>query len=377
MTETGLTTMTVKKINKNKVYHFIYEQKVTSKYQIVQNLQMGLSTVGQNLKELEEEGLIERSGSFESTGGRKAQMIQIIPTARIAIGIGILKDLVHITAINLYGEALYQTTVPFSYSADENYYRNLGGLLAQFITEHSLDAGKILGISIATQGIITPDGQSVSYGVLMGNSRMKLSDFEKYIPYPCRLEHDSKAAANLELWNHKALRNAVVFLLNRNLGGAIIADGKVLAGNNMRSGTLEHLCINQDGPLCYCGNRGCLETYCSAKGLEHASGMEIPDFFSALRKGDCQTLQQLWADYLDHLAFAIRNVSILLDGSIILNGYLAPYFIEEDICRLLSQINRYTPFPLSREQIILGTQGQYAPAIGSALHEIRTFIQSV
>lgn len=99
--EIGLTTMTVKKINKNKVYHFIYEQKITSKYQIVQNLQMGLSTVEQNLKEPEEEGLIERNGSFESTGRRKAQMIQIIPTARTTIGIEVLKDLVQMTAVNL------------------------------------------------------------------------------------------------------------------------------------------------------------------------------------------------------------------------------------------------------------------------------------
>lgn len=375
--ETGLTTMTVKKINKNKVYHFIYEQKATSKYQIVQNLQMGLSTVGQNLKELEEEGLIERNGFFESTGGRKAQMIQIIPTARTAIGIGILKDLVHMTAINLYGEVLYQTTIPFPYSADENYYQRLGDLLMHFIKERRLPGKRILGVSIATQGIITPDGRTVSYGVLMDNSRMQLSDFEKYIPYPCRLEHDSKAAANLELWNHRDLHNAVVFLLNRNLGGAVIADGKVLTGTHMHSGTLEHLCVNQDGPLCYCGNRGCLETYCSAKSLEQASGMTIPDFFDAMRKNQDSALKQFWVDYLDHLAFAIRNVSVLLDGSIILNGYLAPYFLERDICYLLSQVNKYTPFPLSREQIILSTQGQYAPAIGGALHDIDAFIRSV
>ncbi|RHA82975.1 ROK family protein, partial [Roseburia inulinivorans] len=50
------------------------------------------------------------------------------------------------------------------------------------------------------------------------------------------------------------------------------------------SGTTEHMCINADGPLCYCGNHGCLETYCSANALEHTSGLPIKDFFVQLRE---------------------------------------------------------------------------------------------
>ena len=53
MSETGLTTIQLKKINKSKVYHYIYQQHTTSKLQIVQELQMGLSTVSQNLTLLE------------------------------------------------------------------------------------------------------------------------------------------------------------------------------------------------------------------------------------------------------------------------------------------------------------------------------------
>lgn len=375
MSGTGITAMNVKKINKNKVYHFIYEQKTASKYQIVRELQMGLSTVSQNLKELEAEGLIERNGSFESTGGRKAQMIQIIPTARIAIGMGILKDMVHLAAIDLYGKILYKTSVPLVYSSDESYYLKIGKQLDTFISANHLPSDHILGVSIATQGIISPDGKSVSYGVLMKNASMKLSDFQKYIPYPCRLEHDSKAAANLELWDHRDLSYAAVFLLNQNLGGAIIAEGKVLTGSHMHSGTFEHLCIQPDGPLCYCGNHGCLETYCSAESLEQEAGKSVPAFFAAIP--DSPALKKIWENYLRHLAFAIRNVSMLIDGSVILNGYLAPYITENDISFLLSEINQMTPFPLKREQLILGNHGQYTPAVGSALHEIKGFIASV
>ena len=86
MDKKSVTTLTLKQINKRTVYQYIYRQRETSKFQIVQDLNMGLSTVSQNLTTLEKEGLIERNGYFASTGGRKAQIIRIVPDLRIAIG---------------------------------------------------------------------------------------------------------------------------------------------------------------------------------------------------------------------------------------------------------------------------------------------------
>ena len=77
MSEKGLTNISLKKINKSKVYQYIYRKKKTSKQQIVQELQMGLSTVSQNLNLLEQEGLIEKKRLFVSD-------------FKISIGIGIL-----------------------------------------------------------------------------------------------------------------------------------------------------------------------------------------------------------------------------------------------------------------------------------------------
>ena len=110
MNKKSVTTLTLKQINKHTVYQYIYRQRETSKFQIVQDLNMGLSTVSQNLTALEKEGLIERNGYFASTGGRKAQIIRIVPDLRIAIGIGILKNMFHLVAVDLYGEAVAMET---------------------------------------------------------------------------------------------------------------------------------------------------------------------------------------------------------------------------------------------------------------------------
>lgn len=377
MSEKGLTNISVKKINRSKVYQYIYRKKITSKLQIVQDLQMGLSTVSQNLNLLEQDGLIEKNGYFESTGGRKANAIQIVSDFRISIGIGILKNMFHITAVDLYGNALYTNTIPFPYSNTPDYYKQVTDKIKEFIATNQYDEEKILGVSIATQGITSPDHSTVLYGNIMNNTGMILEDFSRYLPYPCYLEHDSKSAAFLELWKHPELDSAVVFLLNRNLGGAIITNHQIHQGSSMHSGTIEHICINPDGPLCYCGNRGCLETYCSANALEQAAGMNIKDFFSLLREKKSPQLTQIWKDYLHHLAFAMKNLNLIIDAPIIISGYLAPYFLEDDIAYLTKHINVSSPFALNKEHIFVGTNGQYTPVIGAALFYVNQFIQTI
>ena len=377
MSEKGLTNISVKKINRSKVYQYIYRKKITSKLQIVQDLQMGLSTVSQNLNLLEQDGLIEKNGYFESTGGRKANAIQIVSDFRISIGIGILKNMFHITAVDLYGNALYTNTIPFPYSNTPDYYKQVTDKIKEFIATNQYDEEKILGVSIATQGITSPDHSTVLYGNIMNNTGMILEDFSRYLPYPCYLEHDSKSAAFLELWKHPELDSAVVFLLNRNLGGAIITNHQIHQGSSMHSGTIEHICINPDGPLCYCGNRGCLETYCSANALEQAAGMNIKDFFSLLREKKSPQLTQIWKDYLHHLAFAMKNINLIIDAPIIISGYLAPYFLEDDIAYLTKHINVSSPFALNKVHIFVGTNGQYTPAIGAALFYVNQFIHAI
>ena len=377
MSEKGLTNISVKKINRSKVYQYIYRKKITSKLQIVQELQMGLSTVSQNLNLLEQDGLIEKNGYFESTGGRKANAIQIVSDFRISIGIGILKNMFHITAVDLYGNALYTDTIPLLYSNTQDYYKQVTDKIKEFIATNQYDEEKILGVSFATQGITSPDHTTVLYGNIMNNTGMKLDDFSRYLPYPCYLEHDSKSAAFLELWKHPELDSAVVLLLNRNLGGAIITNHQIHQGSSMHSGTIEHICINPDGALCYCGNRGCLETYCSANSLEQAAGMNIKDFFSLLHEKKSPQLTQIWKDYLNHLAFAMKNLNLIIDAPIIISGYLAPYFTEEDIAYLAKYINVSAPFALNKEQIFVGTNGQYTPAIGAALFYVNQFIHAI
>ncbi len=376
MRDSGMTTIEVKKINRSKVYGLIYQERSISKQEISHKLQMGLTTVTQNLKSLEEEGLICRTGYYESTGGRKAQAIEIVRDAKIAIGVFILKKKFILTAVNLYGEICRQSTVETGFSRDEAYYKFLGKEIMRFANSVQPDPDRIAGVGIAIQGIISPDGSTVKYGELLRHTGLKMEDLTRYIPYECALEHDSKAAAYAEIWNRPDIRDAAVFLINKNLGSALITGGEVHHGKSMRSGTIEHMCIVPGGRPCYCGGHGCLEAYCSAESLQKEIGQPFDAFFASLRSGDAHRMK-IWDQYLDKLADAIRSVNTVIDCDILISGFLAPYFTADDLSALQRKITS-APFFADRDiAIILGQYGEVAPAIGAALPFVRRVISKI
>lgn len=374
MNDCAVNNINIKQINRNKVYNFIYREKQTCKSVITQTLHMGLSTVNQNLKILEEEKLIRKNGCFESTGGRKADTLEIVSCAKISIGVAIMRDIIFIVATNLYGEVIVGRKIAFKFEQTENYYSNLGYKINFFIEENNLQ--DVLGVSIATQGIVSKDGETVTYGKILGNNQMKLSDFTKHIHYPCRLEHDSKAAAILEIWQNKFVTDGVVLLLNHNLGGAIISNSTVQTGTNMRSGIIEHMSLNFEGNLCYCGKRGCLETYCSGETLERISNNGIADFFELVEKSDTLCVK-IWEDYLKNLALALRNISVIIDGHYILSGHIAEYIKPAHVELLVSHIQKHNPFDFDKDKIIVGHSGESTQAIGASLYYIKEFLANI
>ncbi len=376
MADTSMTTTKLKQINRRRVYQLIYEEGGISKQAIATRLQMSLSTVSQNLCALEQEKLIERSGYYDSTGGRRPQMIRVCAQARVAVGMDILKDMLLLTAVDLYGTPLCRACIPMAFADTDEYRRRLAREAQVFLGHSGLEPSAVLGVSIAIQGIPDRTGQGVSYGEIMHNTGMQLKELARYLPFPCRLEHDSKAAAFLELWQRRDLQNAVVLLLNCNLGGAVVVNRRVLQGTGLHGGLLEHLCIDPDGPRCYCGRRGCLETYCSAESLEKAAGMPAEPFFRALRAGDSGCVR-IWDDYLRHLAFAMANLNVVLNAPVIVSGLLAPYLTEEDAERLTELAAERSPFPLPESYLTVSGQDQYAPALGAALYYIHQFLETV
>lgn len=376
MFETKVTSHELKKINRSKVYQYIYEQHHSTRPEIAHALQMSFPTVTQNLTVLEECGLITKSGFSESTGGRKAQRISCNPTAKIAIGLEILKEFVLIAAVDLYGTVLKETSVNLPFSDSPNYFQNVCRRVNEFAGMLPFPSSQILGIGIAMQGLVSEDGQTMTYGKILECTGLKIDNFSRYFDLPCIFIHDSKASASAELWFSKNVSNAIYLSLNRNLGGAVILNGEVQSENGSISGTFEHMCVNPHGDLCYCGKKGCLETYCSAHSLRNHSGETPERFFELLRQNDAHILR-IWHTYLQYLSMAITNIRHVIDCDFIIGGFLSTYFTDDDYQYLSELIEKNSSIQTKTLHLIPGQCGKQVTAIGAALHYIVPFLKSI
>lgn len=365
----------IKKMNYSDVYHAIYENNQMSKQAIANTLQMSLPTVTQHLNALTASGLIQKSGRQESQIGRKAATYSIVPQAKVAIGIEILRERVLIVALDLYGEQIDRVNLKEKFEVTPEYFRKISDAILDFIRTLSLSKEQILGAGFGLQGLVSHDGTEMIYAKILGCTGLPISSFQQYLPFPCKFIHDSECAALSDLWNNPEITNAIYLSIGYHLGGALIIDGQISNGRTGRSGTFEHMTLVPDGLPCYCGQKGCMECYCSVRALLN-EGEELEDFFHAKKEGDPDAAAR-WNTFLNYLAMAINNLHMVIDCDIVLGGHIAPYLTEEDITKLHLLVQKNTAFPEEGTFILQGRRRKHAIGIGAALPYILEFLNEI
>jgi N-acetylglucosamine repressor len=369
------TTAELKKINRSNIFKLIYSEQRISKQDIAAKLQLSLPPVTQCLKELEQLQLIEKNGRFESSGGRKPQVISCIRKSRIAFGVEVLKKQLRIIAIDIYGSVLKEKKLNIAFQNTQEYYQQLGDFVNSFVLSMHVADKRVLGIGIAVQGLVSLDGQSILYSTILDCAGVSLEYFSQNISYPCRLIHDSEAAAYAELWFSKDITDAIYVSLSKNLGGAIVINSALYKGQGMGSGLIEHMVIKPGGLPCYCGKKGCLEAYCSGDALV-GEDRNLEDFFTPLRSGKPEESAR-WLQYLEDLSAAINNMHMLINCDVILGGHIAPFLNESDFDQLLTLVHEKSSFAEKRHYIHIGKCTNAVAATGAALLFVNDFLDSI
>lgn len=139
------------------------------------------------------------------------------------------------------------------------------------ISTLTLKGIKVLALGIGIAGIIYIKKGIVAFSPNMPAWRMVPLKriVARRLKLPVFIENDANAAAIGEGWlgAGKGIRNFVCITLGTGIGGALVLDGRIVHGADGMAGEIGHITVNPDGPLCNCGNNGCLETYSSATGI--------------------------------------------------------------------------------------------------------------
>ncbi|CDQ19386.1 ROK family transcriptional regulator [Halobacillus karajensis] len=373
--DNSFTFKDVKKSNYSAIYHLIYQRGKLSKQEIAHQLQLSLPTVTQNLIRLENEKLIEKNGQFQSSVGRRATAYAISPKARISIGVEILKKKVVILAVDLLGHPFQHTTLTIDYADESSYYKGVSEAVQSFISSLDINQAQVLGIGFAVQALTSTDGQKITYGKILNFTGLPINVFSQYLDYPCMFVHDAKGAATTELWVRDDIGDAVYLSIGTHLGGAIILNDHIYMGKEGHSGTVEHMTINHDGPPCYCGKKGCMETYSSLSAL--LEGDESLNFFFQQLRAEHPSYVKRWNTFLDNLAFSINNIHLVINREFILGGHISPYLEQKDLEILHEKVYEKTAFPSKEPFIHISRSPKNGVPIGAAIPFIQSFLNTI
>jgi len=141
--------------------------------------------------------------------------------------------------------------------------------VATVLKSAGVSAKRLLGVGVSIPGIVRGrEGISESY-LHFGTTPVR-EILEKRLKKPVHIEHDAKAMALGERWfgAARSAANALCLNIGWGLGLGILIEGRLYYGRDGYAGEFGHIRILEDGPLCYCGKRGCLETVASGMAIE-------------------------------------------------------------------------------------------------------------
>jgi len=184
-----------------------------------------------------------------------------------------------------------------------------------------------------TFGIGTPGAISPRTGLMKNSNTVCLNgqplkaDLEKLLGRRINIQNDANCFAMAEALHGAGRGHDLVFgvIMGTGCGGGIVHKGQVIVGRQAIAGEWGHTSIDPTGPSCYCGQRGCVETYISGGGAEaryaekFGTKTSFQDIVKDFRAGDAKA-GEFMNDFFRRFGRAMANVIDVLDPDVVVLG---------------------------------------------------------
>ncbi len=298
-------------------------------------LQTGLTSVTTHkfVNELSEMNFVREAGVSNTSVGKKAIFYEINPNYGYLVGQDIYDG--EVTTC-LYDFSLHclrerHSVIPKEYSEQ---------VLTILCTELENITEGILTHSIHQIGITVSGEVSFEQGIITNSIGMKCwrgipikSLLENRLGIPVVVENDINASVIAMKWRNKLTHDFVLLDISYGIGAGILQNGKLYRGANSFAGEIGHIPVKQDGEICRCGNRGCIETITLQNNITKRVGeTSIDRVISRALEGDDKVLEVL-RNVVHYISWVADLVVKVYDPGIlyIANSWLAhfPNFCDE------------------------------------------------
>lgn len=372
----SITRTDIKRNNRLRIYNQLREAGESSCPALAKKLGLSLPTVSKNIANLEADHLIFSFDGKSDTGGRSPKIYDVVSDYRVAIGVNITNRHISAVASDLRGTIIAHVRYRQKFVKSDAYFKKIADTISDVIKEAGVADTQVLGVSLVVPALITKDGDHTYYnGVLRLDPYVTCAEFSRYIPYPTRFCHDARSAAYAENWYNPNVSDFFYMMMSDTICGAPILGRGPYSGLDNRSGEIGHMKIVRNGRLCYCGKRGCMDSYCSTKVLSNMTKEDLALFFQLLEQKDEKAVTR-WKEYLHYLVITINTVRMLFDCSIVIGGYLGQY-IEPYLDEIRQLVQQEDPFCDNADYLSVCVCKSEASATGGALMLIDQFIKTI
>ncbi|MFI0719516.1 ROK family protein [Streptomyces sp. NPDC021224] len=342
--------------------------------EIARSTGLSAATVSNIVRELRDNGTVQVTPT--SSGGRRARSVALSGDAGIVVGVDFGHSHLRVAVGNLAHQVLAEQSEPIDVDASASQgFDRAEQLVARLVESTGISPGKVLGVGLGVPGPIDVEtGALGSTAILPGwsgiNPRQEMTD---RLGVPVQVDNDANLGALGELvWGGgRGVKDLAYIKVASGVGAGLVIDGRIYRGPGGTAGEIGHITLDESGPVCRCGNRGCLETFTAARYVlellrgSHGEGLTIPRMVQLAREGD-PGCRRVTGDVGRHIGMGVASLCNLLNPSrVVLGGDLAEAG-ELVLGPIRESVSRYAiPSAAQRLSVVPGALGARAEVLGA------------
>ncbi|MER5683815.1 ROK family transcriptional regulator [Streptomyces sp. NPDC002205] len=342
--------------------------------EIARSTGLSAATVSNIVRELKDGGTVEVTPT--SAGGRRARSVSLSGDAGIVIGVDFGHTHLRVAVGNLAHQVLAEESEPLDVDASSAQgFGRAEQLVNRLIETTGISPGKVIGVGLGVPGPIDVESGTLgSTSILPGWTGINPSEeLAARLGVPVYVDNDANLGALGEMvWGSgRGVKDLAYIKVASGVGSGLVIDGHIYRGPGGTAGEIGHITLDESGPVCRCGNRGCLETFTAARYVlpllrpSHGPDLTMERVVQLAREGD-PGCRRVIGDVGRHIGSGVANLCNLLNPSrVVLGGSLAEAG-ELVLAPIRDSVSRYAIPSAARQLSVLpGALGARAEVLGA------------
>ena len=268
--------------------------KPVSRSQLTYGLDYSRAKISGEVGRLMEKGLLAEEGFARSEGGRRSSLLNIPYSAGLVAAVDVGATSIDVSLTTLASEIISHKNEPADVkSGPRPVLDRVKELLSELLDEEKARSSDVLSIGIGVPGPVEQaSGRLTAPPIMPGWDRFPIRDvFAGEYAAPVFVDNDVNVMALGEHWRGVArgVDNMIFVKIGTGIGSGIIVNGRLHRGTQGCAGDFGHICVDPDGPVCSCGNNGCLERMAAAPAI-------VLEAERCAREGESQALAEILAE---------------------------------------------------------------------------------